>query len=44
MTMAEFQAFMAGFAAFHCPKKGEDAPSEDEFLAALAEAQAAGTA
>lgn len=36
MTIAEFAAFMAGFAAFH-GAKADDVPSDDEYLAALAD-------
>lgn len=43
MTIAEFNAFMEGFAAFHGAGT-EDAPSDEEYLAALAEEIAAGRA
>lgn len=43
MTVPELAAFLEGFAAFHCPP-AEDVPSDDEYLAVLAEEIAAGRA
>ena len=42
MTLAEWHAAIDGFVAAHSP--AEQAPSEDEFLAVLAEEMAAGRA